>query len=187
VIFGKNGAQRVVSERALSEIEDGANDMLRACEIDLSVRMDWSREGEGLAKVCEACGSPFPSSAKVKECKRCGAKRGANLINKLDVVLSDRSVAAEDMAGGAIQLSASAWLRKDRHSAWGTALIDEPFGALDAVNRKAFAGHLHTMLSGSYGFEQGMIVSHTPDTMYALPGRIEIFSDAGDSTIRVVH
>lgn len=186
VIFGKTGAQRRVAEGALEEIEGGANDMLRSCGIDLRAEVRWSREGSGLAKACEACGNPFPTSAKVKTCPRCGAGRGPLLVNKLEVSLSDRSGAAEDLGGAAIQLAASAWLRRERGSAWGTALLDEPFGSLDATHRKVFAAHLTAMLKGSYGFEQALVIAHHSSVLDALPGRIEITSDGKHSSIRVV-
>jgi len=186
VVFGKLGAQKRVAESALKSIEDGANAMLRECGIDLSVEVQWSREGGGLARSCDACGHPFGTSAKVKQCERCGADRGPLLVNKLELVLSDRSGAAEDLVGASIQLSASAWLREDRGSAWSVALVDEPYGALDASNRKAFSTHLASMLAGRYGFVQAFVVSHSPDTVTQLPGRIEILNDGGRATVRVV-
>ena len=70
------------------------------------------------------------------------------MVHRLDIELSDRSGAAEDLAGAAFQLSASAWLRSERNSAWSVALLDEPFSQLDAGNRRAFATHLAAMLSG---------------------------------------
>jgi DNA repair exonuclease SbcCD ATPase subunit len=121
----------------------------------------------------------------VKQCGRCGTERGPLLVNKLYLVLSDRSGAAEDLAGAAIQLAASAWLRRERASGWGSALIDEPFGALDASNRRAFAVHLTVMLR-RYGFEQSFIVSHSADTVGMLPGRIVVDNVGGRATVRVV-
>jgi DNA repair exonuclease SbcCD ATPase subunit len=185
LVFGKQGAQRRVAEAALREIEQGANGMLGESGIDLQVRVSWSRHGEGLAKACDACGHPFPASARVKECERCKAARGPLLVNRLELQLSDRSGAAEDLAGAALQLSASAWLRVERGCAWSTALLDEPYGSLDSSNRKAFSTHLATMLSGRYGFAQALVVSHTADTVGQLPGKIEIVNDRGRATVRV--
>jgi DNA repair exonuclease SbcCD ATPase subunit len=185
-IFGRNGAQKRVAEGALSKIEAGANDLLKTCGIDLSMGVQWAREGGGLATECEICGTPFPASARVKACVKCKAERGPKMVNKLDITLSDRSGAAEDLAGIAFQLSASAWLRNDRSSAWGTACIDEPFTALDTANRKALAIHFATMLKGTYGYEQSFIVAHNRDVMESLPARIEIFADAKGSKLNVV-
>lgn len=185
-ILGKNGAQRRLAEGALGEIEAGANEMLTACGIDLRVGVSWAREGSGFAKACDACGAAFPASTRVKRCERCGAARGPHLVNKLEVVLSDRSGAAEDLAGAAVQLSASAWLRADRASGWSTALIDEPFGQLDGANRRAFAGHLATLLRGRYGFEQALVIAHHSSVLDALPGRIEIVNEGGNALARVI-
>jgi DNA repair exonuclease SbcCD ATPase subunit len=185
VIFGKQGAQRRVAESALSAIEGDANELLKDCGIDLRVEVRWSREGKGLAKACEQCGAPFPASAKVKACERCGTVRGNQLENKLDVVLSNRSGAAEDLAGAAVQLAASRWLREQRGTAWSLALLDEPFGACDKANRKALGLHLGAMLRRT-GLEQALVVSHTADTTNAMPGRIEVESDGTWAKARVV-
>lgn len=186
VIFGKRGAQKRVAEGALQQIEDDANEMLRSSGANLSIKAQWSREGKGLATACDACGNPFPSSAKVKHCERCGTARGPKLENKLDIALSDWSGAAEDLAGAGMQLAASRWLREERGCTWSTALLDEPFGALDAAHRKGFASHLTAMLSGRYGFEQAFVVAHHASILDALPGRIEIISDGKWAVPRVV-
>jgi DNA repair exonuclease SbcCD ATPase subunit len=185
VIFGKRGAQRRVAEGALGQIETEANDALKACGVQLEVEVRWSREGKGLASACDACGNPFPASTKVKNCERCGVARGPKLENKLEIGLSDRSGAAEDLAGANVQLAASRWLREDRGTAWSTALLDEPFGALDASHRKAFASHLVTML-GHSGFDQAFVVAHHASVLDALPGRILITSDGKWSKVEVV-
>ncbi len=186
VILGKQGAQRRLAEGALADIEIGANGMLRECGIGLSVAMSWSREGTGLARACDRCGAPYPASAKVRECPRCSAPRGANQINKLEVDISNRSGAAEDLAGAALQLAASAWLRGVRLSAWAVAMLDEPFGALDGSNRRALSQHLAGMLAGRYGFEQSFVIAHHTGALDALPGRIEITGDGVNSVARVV-
>ena len=185
-ILGRNGAQRKIAEKALADIERGANQLLTQAGIDLRLSVAWSREGAGVAKTCDTCGAAFPASVKQKVCNKCGAARGQNTVNKLTLDLSDRSGAAEDLAGGAFQLAASAWLRHNRLTPWGVALIDEPFGALDSANRRAFAQHLTTMLRGEYGFSQAFVVAHHTSIMDALPRRIEITGTANGSTIEIV-
>lgn len=187
VIFGKKGAQRKVAEGAIATIEENANEVLRASGTDLTVEVRWAREGKGLATSCDACGHPFPTSVKVKNCERCGHPRGPRLESKLDVVLSKASDgAAADLAGAGFQLAASRWLREARGTTWSTALLDEPFGALDAAHRRTFAAHLTAMLSGAYGFEQAFVVAHHASVLDALPGRIEIVSDGAFAVPRVV-
>lgn len=185
VIFGRQGAQRRVAESALAKIQEGANAMLQECGIGLEVDVLWSREGSGLAKTCDTCGHPFPSSERVKVCERCEADRGPLLVNKLELALSEQSGAAEDLAGAAIQLSASEWLRTSRGSRWSVALIDEPFGQLDAFHRRTFANHLASMLGSRYGFQQALVIAHHSAVLDALPGRIEIVNDGKRSTVRV--
>ncbi len=186
-ILGKNGAQRRVAEHALGQIERSANTMLRSCGVGLSVALQWSREGTGLAKACEACGHPFPASARVKECERCSTARGQHLVNRLDVSLSDQSGGAEDFAGCAIQLAAARWLRNDRQSGWSTALVDEPFQSLDRSLRRELSKFLVTALGRDYGFSQAFIISHTADTVSQCPGKIEVLVDSGGySSIRLL-
>jgi hypothetical protein len=160
--------------------------MLRECGIDLSVEVLWSREGEGLAKTCDGCGAPFSTSQRVKSCERCGAVRGPLLVNRLEIQLSDRSGAAEDLVGASLQLAASTWLREERAAAWSVALLDEPTSQMDASNRRAFMTHLAGMLSGRYGFRQAMVVSHHSEISTMLPGCIEIENRDGRATVRVV-
>lgn len=182
-IFGRNGAQRRASEDALSEIERDANALLSESGIGLRLRVLWGREAsKGLATSCDSCGAPFPSSQRVKECGTCGAGRGPKTIDKLDLELSDRSGAAEDLAGIAFQLSAAAWLRRARGAQMSVCFIDEPFGALDESHRRALSSHLAAMLRGRYGFEQSFIVSHDRAVMDALPNRVEIVATDERST-----
>lgn len=183
-LLGRNCAQRKIAESNLDTISDGANDLLQMCGLDLNVGISWAREGKGLAKNCDACGYAFGASAKVKTCV-CGVPRGLEQISRLDVVLSDRSGAAEDLAGCAFQLSAASWLRSNRNALWSVALLDECFGSLDAYNRKSFARHLVSMLSGKYGFRQAFIISHSPDTTHLFPSRIQLtgYSDRTVATV----
>jgi len=184
-LFGRQGAQQRIAEAALADIESGANALLREASIDLSVTVRWAREGQGLATSCDSCGAAHPASQRVKRCERCGAERGPKLVERLDVDLSDRSGAAEDLAGAALQLAASSWLRAERGVQWGTAFIDEPFGALDEANRKAFAAHLTAMLRGRFGFEQAFVVAHSPDVLDAMPGRVTVMADEYGSRAEV--
>ena len=176
-------ARRMVAEGALSVIEQRSNAMLVQSGIDLSLVVQWARETQGLADTCDSCGNAFGKSAKIKVCSRCGGVRGPKMTNKLEIIPSNRSGAAEDLAGGAFQLSASAWLRQQRACAWSTALIDEPFGSLDAANRQAFSSHLSGMLR-AFGFDQVFVVAHHAGLMDAMPGRVEITSSNGRSLVR---
>lgn len=178
-------ARRRIAEQALEEINGGANRLLVATGIPLTVRARWERETSTLATACDACGSPFPSSQRVKACERCHTQRGPKLEQKLEVELSDRSGAAEDLAGIAFQLSAGAWLRARRGSAWSVACIDEPFGSLDASNRRALVTHLLTMLRSEYGFTQAFVIAHEGELVDVMPGRIRVIGAGRDSRVVV--
>ena len=185
-IFGRNGAQRRLAEVALEEIGDQANATMASCGIDLTLEIQWAREADKLARSCDACGMAYPDSQKVKACSRCGAVRGAHLVNKMDILLSEQSSAAEDLTGAAFQLAAAHWLRRDRLSEWAVALIDEPFGQLDAVHRRAFSTYLAAMLGSEFGFKQAFVISHDSNVNATFPGRIEITHDGRRAKARVV-
>lgn len=178
-ILGRRGAQRRIAEAVLVEVRDEANALLSSAGVDLTVDFSWERETQGLAQQCEICGAAFPASQRVKECARCGAARGPKLDERLDVELSDRSGAAEDLAGLAISLASASMLRRDRGSSWGLLCLDEPFGALDRAHRRALSRGLVQMLAGRW--EQALIIAHDEATLDAMPGRILITAGDGGS------
>ncbi|MDE2099191.1 MAG: hypothetical protein KGL39_18195 [Patescibacteria group bacterium] len=167
-------AQRQCAESGLANIEAGANSLLQTAGIDLEVVAKWAKEGQGLAKVCEACGEPFPASAKVKSCARCQTARGPNLIEKLEIGLSNTSGGAEDLGGLALQISAAAWLRSQRGSTWGVAYLDEVTSALDPANRRAISNKISGMILGRFGFDQAFTVSHHSEISESFPNQVFI-------------
>lgn len=184
-ILGRGGSQKEIASSALATIETLANGLLSSASIDLTLTVRWAREGKGLATHCEACGTPFGTSARVKTCPGCNAARGPKMIEKLELELSNRSGAADDMAGLAFQLAASSWLRKKRGSDWSVVFIDEPFGALDETNAHNLSSHLHTLIRGAFGFEQGFLVAHSASIMGAMPARVVVKSDGVSSSLEV--
>ena len=171
-LLGKTGAQQKLAELALANVEQGANSLLLAAGIELSVSVSWVTHMQGAAKNCDQCGTAFPTSARVKTCQYCAAPRGKNVVAKLVIDLSNRSGAAEDLAGIAVGLAASQWLRHKRASGWSSVFIDEPFGALDTHNKKALSVHVATLLKRS--FDSAFVVAHDKSILDALPSRITI-------------
>ena len=178
-------ARREIAEGVLAEIAGNANEILATIGVDLEVAITWAREGSGLADACPGCGAGYPASRKVRHCGKCGAPRGAKVVEKLDIEPSERSGAADDFGGIAVTLGASRWLRGDRESEWATATIDEATSQMDASLRRAFAARLPEVLRIA-GFRQALVISHHRETIEALPGRIEISGRGGRSTARVV-
>jgi len=176
VALGPSGAQRKAGEQALAEIETNANALLEGIGIDLETKISWYTEGKKLASNCEECGQTFGPGQRVKVCTKCSSPRTQSRKYQLTVTLSDRSGAAEDLAGAAYQLAASSWLRTQRGTQWGLAMLDEPFGQLDHANKKLFATHIETMLKSTYGFEQAFVVAHDRAILERYPG--EIFIEA---------
>ena len=184
VILGKNGVQRRLAENALNQITAMANESLQKCGIDLSVNVKWCREGNGLADECSICGAAFPKGKSIKECLRCHSPRGAKTIDKIEVILSDISGAAEDLCGVVISLAAAAWLKNRRNSTWGVVLVDEAFGALDLANSSALSSNFAALIKEG-GFEQGFLVAHTRAVTDTMPGRITVIAGENGSTVKV--
>lgn len=185
LILGPGGAQRRLAESFLTGVQDAANELLGRAGVDLTVSASWSREVPGVADACPACGDPFPSSKRVKACLSCGAARGPRIEQKLRVAVDPPSGGNVDLAGLAVRLAASAWLRARTGSAWGVACLDEPFAALDAHNRQGVARHLAAMLADRYGFEQAFVSAHDPGVLATLPRRIKIVGSAAGSRVEV--
>lgn len=181
-ILGRNGAPRVLAERALAELEAGANAALARCGIDLSMEVRWAREGKKLSSTCYTCGAALPASQKVKACPECGAERGPQLDERLHVACSASSGGALDLVGSVLQLSAARWLRARRGSDWAVAVLDEPLGQIDRHNRRALAGKLAGALGEELGLEQAFLISHDPATLDAMPGRIVVRATVRGST-----
>lgn len=163
-------ARRRVAERAFATITDDASRLLATAGVDLELEARWEREGRGPAKTCEKCGAAFPASAKVKECARCGEVRGLHSVQKLDFHVSPRSGGADDVAGVGLQLAAGAWLLRSRESSFSTALLDEPFAAVD----KAWRHGLARALARSSWYRQMLVISHDPAASSMFPGRIDV-------------
>jgi len=183
---GEGGAQREIALAALGAIEASTNASLAASGVDLTVALRWGTESSTeLATYCNACGTSFPSSKRVKSCARCGAARGPKLDEKLDFALSDRSGAADDLAGFHLQMAAASWLYGRRGVAWRVMAVDEPFGALDEVHRKAMGVHVAGLLRSKYAFEQAFVIAHDPASTDAMPARIRIIAGRDGSRVEV--
>lgn len=184
-ILGRNGAQRIIAEKALDQIETNGNRAIAAADIDLQFEVRWSAETKKPAEACDTCGSPFPSSARVKQCTRCGAERGRKLSYGLRLQLSNVSGGAEDLGSVMFQLSAADWLSKYGETQWPIFLIDEPFGALDRAHVRRLSNHFTRLLSEQFGASQAFIVAHHADVLESAPGRIHIVSSGGISKVSV--
>lgn len=180
-ITGRTGAQQAIQELAMAKVERRANTLLANAGIPLQVNISWAQETKGLAKVC-SCGAAFPTSQRVKACPSCGAVRSPNTQRKLSIEPSNRSGAAEDLAGIALGIAASQWLRATRGSRWDTVFIDEPFGALDEHNRAALSSHIVSMLRTA--FSSAYVVAHERAILSAMPARITIIGSANGSQIQ---
>lgn len=180
-ITGRHGAQQAIQELVMAKVELKANALLSEADIPLQVAVRWEQETKGLAKVCSECGCAFPTSRRVKECGACGATRGQNVQRKLTITPSNRSGAAEDLAGIALGIAASQWLKNTRGARWATVFIDEPFGALDAHNRHALGAHITAMLRSTYA--SAFVVAHDRAILSAMPGRINIIAGPDGSRI----
>lgn len=183
--FGKQGAQKVLATRALEFMENRANDFLQAADIGLTIAVKWETELDSLSKVCYSCGYEYPKT-KLKICPVCSKERQNKISDKLTFDISDRSGAAEDLAGMAFQVAASQYLKERKGSMFSSLMLDEPFGQLDEHNRHSIVTRFLNVL-GLAGFEQSFIVAHHNNISHSMPGCIEIVSNDGVSSVRVVN
>jgi DNA repair exonuclease SbcCD ATPase subunit len=180
-----------IAAQQLGELEQEANSLLQGSGV--SLRFSWARELADKAPSCEECGFVFPSK-RGDVCPTCGAPRGKKRSQELELLCDDGSGIEEDVrfnsggtrgiVGASIRLAASAMLRRLRSSQAAWAIVDEPFGMLDAENREQLARTFAGMLS-SVGLEQALVVSHDPVLLSALPHRIIVDKDGSSSTVRV--
>jgi DNA repair exonuclease SbcCD ATPase subunit len=111
--------------------------------------------------------------------------RGPKLDEKLDFALSDRSGAAEDLAGFHLQVATAAWLYGRRGVPWRVIAVDEPFGALDEAHRRSMGVHVVGLLRTRYAFEQAFVIAHDTASTDAMPARIRIIAGRDGSRIEV--
>lgn len=181
---------RIAAEQ-LGELEREANMLLSGSGV--SLRFSWQRELNDKSPLCEECGFVFKGQ-RGNKCPACEAPRGKKTAQELELLCDDGSGAEEDVrfnsggtraiVGSAIRLAASAMLRRLRSTEASWAIVDEPFGSLDAENREQLARTFAGML-GSVGFDQALVVSHDPILLGALPHRIVIDKDGATSTARL--
>lgn len=177
---GPTGVPAEVASASIDELQDRANDLLSGT--GLSVVFAWDRAAADLEAACPECGYRYVGQ-RDKECPSCSTTRGQRRVEELDVLVDDGSGEVEDVrakSGGArvlvasaIRLAASAVLRESRGSSAAFAVVDEPFGPLDAENGQALAQVFCGMLD-QVGLEQAIVVSHDRALLSALPHRIEI-------------
>lgn len=180
-ILGPGGVQQSYARAELGAIEDGANALLQE-STELRVAIEWGYESPtALAHACGSCGAGYPAASRAKTCARCGEARGPKIEEKVRILPSRVSGAARDMAGVAVQVAASAWLRTSRGSAWQSCSIDEPFGSLDGAHGRALGAHLASLLGSRLGFRQGFVVAHSAAAMDAMPARLVITGEPGEN------
>lgn len=180
-----------IARDELLVLEEEANQLLQGNGV--SLRFSWARELADKAPSCEQCGHTF-TSQRGDQCPRCSSVRGKKRAQELEILCSDGSGLEEDVrfnsggtravVGASIRLAASALLRRLRGSPAAWAIVDEPFGSLDAENREQLARAFAGML-GSVGLEQALVVSHDAVLLNALPSRIVIDKRGEASSVRV--
>lgn len=181
-----------IAQEQLGELEESSNTLLAGSGV--TIRFGWMRELGDKAPLCNECGHVYVNK-RGDECPQCGSSRGRKTANELEILCDDGGGFEEDVrfnsggtravVGAAIRLAASLMLRRLRGSQAAWAIVDEPFGSLDAANRESLASTFSGML-GSVGLQQALVVSHDPALLNALPYRIEIDKDGDASTLRVV-
>lgn len=189
--LGPAGIPARIARAHVTGLELAANELLT--DTGLSIEFAWERATQEPALTCGECGHVYVGK-RDKECPRCGATRGPKMSDELEILVDDASGEIEDvkmksgaakvLVAAALRLAASAMLREVRGTPVGWAMIDEPFGPLDAENREGLARVFGGML-GAVGLEQAFVVSHDVALLDALPNRIVIERSGSVSTLRL--
>jgi DNA repair exonuclease SbcCD ATPase subunit len=185
--LGPTGIVQRIAAEQLGALEERSNALLAGT--GLSFSFGWERETKEPAPMCYECGHMFKTKTG-KECPKCAIPRGRKRSDELEILVDDGSGDVEDvraksggarvLVGSAIRLAGGAMLRDVRSSTVAWAIVDEPFGPLDAENREALARTFAGMLS-SVGLEQAFVVSHDAALLEALPARIVVHRDGNSS------
>ncbi len=178
-VLGPEGARRKVVENTVESIWSDATNRLQSSGIDLTLTPSWSRETGMVANQCE-CGWVFGSS---KTCNQCGKARGKKTRHEFTTLLSNRSGAAEDLAGFALRVAAFQWLKVQRDVNWSICLLDEPTAQMDRFHRRALGTHIIKLLGNT--FEQGFVISHTGGILESVHQKIQITGDGQWSRVEV--
>jgi DNA repair exonuclease SbcCD ATPase subunit len=184
-VLGRSGAQRVLAEETVAEVEGKANDALARAGIRNTVSLSWGKPTQKRDPECPACEHTHPSTSKAAKCSKCGEERPFLRTEGLEIEVSDRGGAAEDLAGLTISLAAGLVVRNRRSSPWDVVLADEVFAACDVANSEALSRQLGQILGGEFGFRQSFVVAHSRKVVDSLPNRIVVEATDAGSTVRV--
>lgn len=189
--LGPTGIVQRIAADQLFVLEERSNALLEGT--GLSFAFGWERTTQEISPLCYECGFMFKGKRE-KECPSCGAARGNKRSDELEILVDDGSGDVEDVkakSGGArvlvasaIRLAGGAMLREMKGSPVAWAIVDEPFGPLDAENREMLARTFAGML-GSVGLEQAFVVSHDAALLEALPARIVVHRDDTASRLEI--
>jgi DNA repair exonuclease SbcCD ATPase subunit len=189
--FAPSGIPARIAAEQLLGLEERANALLAGS--GLSFTFGWERELRDLAPTCDACGFTFKGQRE-KTCPRCSTPRAMKRTDELEILVDDGSGDPEDVgakSGGAkvlvaaaIRLAGGMMLRELRGSPVSWAVVDEPFGFLDATNREALARTFSAML-GAVGLDQAFVVSHDAALLDSLPSRLVIVRDGDASRLEI--
>lgn len=187
-MFGKNGIPSEQLENSFGQIERDANLVLRRLKAPFQVEIRATRELQTWEEACLACGKPFERGQRKPECRTCGVPRAKKQRDELDFKVLENGTERDfnmDSGGGKVLLSVGIRValtllaRRRTGAAWSVLFMDEIFGALDPVNRKAMAELITTTLRRDLGFKQIFLISHTPDVQSAIADTLTVFRHKG--------
>jgi len=161
--FGKKGAQALIIERALPEIEEEANRLLgRMTDNRMSLKIESQRD----------------------------TKKG-DTIETLDIKIADELGTRnyEMFSGGeafrvdfALRIALSKLLARRAGAPLPTLIIDEGFGTQDSAGREKLVEAINSIQDD---FEKILVVTHIEELKDAFPARIDVIKTAEGSTFSV--
>lgn len=163
-MFGKD-IPTILVENSLSEIEDVANVILDHLSSKLQIEFTTQREVTTKETHCSICGAILSEAV----CKSCGYGVRKNKIkDEIDLKISngfgDYSF-SQNSGGGKVLISLAVRLALTRLLSNNSRkcellILDEVFGALDAVNRDLVSKVVFNTVSNLLGFRQLFVITH---------------------------
>ena len=192
--FSESGIPARIVEGYLDDLATDANEFLE--RLGAEPRIEWRtwRHLQKWQRECRFCGCPDRvGRGDTATCQECGASWERARKEDFACVLKYGSKDAElasDSGGGktlialAVRFALSRLIARARGAEADMLVLDEPFAALDVVNRRA-ALDLVTGVLSSYGVRQVFLISHVADVQDSVGDIMTIVRDGGVSSVEV--
>lgn len=167
-MFSKNGIPSLMMNEALNEVQEETNLILEKLGAPISIEFSSIKELQKLNERCHICNKLY--EPREMECSECGAKRENKTKDELVLKIyeSDKETDFDQDSGGgkvlistAIRFALMRMLIRKSNSKIKFVVLDEIFGSLDQIYRKAMLDLIIDFVVNELQIEQVFIISHT--------------------------